>query len=134
MYPISHLQKEKQLFGQGIKVLSLFFIDSVEKYRVYDELGEQQLGEYAQIFEEEYNKVKNEFLDLFEQEYNDFLKDSDPSKVHKAYLPYQLWRLSKKDDANQVHNGYFSIDKKGKTVDPTQKRGKKNLMMFQPMT
>ena len=100
---LSHLQKEKQLFGQGIKVLSLFFIDTVEKYRVYDELGDQQLGEYAQIFEEEYDKVKNEFLDLFQQEYNDFLKDTEPSKVH---------------------NGYFSIDKKGKTVDPIVKRGK----------
>src|SRR5690606_11447277 len=62
---MSHLQKEKQLFEKGIKVLSLFFIDSVEKYRVYDEAGEQALGEYARIFEEEYNNVRNEFLDLF---------------------------------------------------------------------
>ena len=121
---LSHLQKEKQLFGQGIKVLSLFFIDTVEKYRVYDELGEQQLGEYAQIFEEEYNKVKNEFLDLFEQEYNDFLKDTDPSKVHKGYMPTNFGEYLKRDSADQVHNGYFSIDKKGKTVDPTVKRGK----------
>ncbi len=121
---LSHLQKEKQLFGQGIKVLSLFFIDTVEKYRVYDELGEQQLGEYAQIFEEEYNKVKNEFLDLFQQEYNDFLKDTDPSKVHKGYMPTNFGEYLKRDPAAQVHNGYFSIDKKGKTVDPTVKRGK----------
>lgn len=121
---LSHLQKEKQLFGQGIKVLSLFFIDTVEKYRVYDELGEQQLGEYAQIFEEEYNKVKNEFLDLFEQEYNDFLKDTDPSKVHKGYMPTNFGEYLKRDSADQVHNGYFSIDKKGKTIDPTVKRGK----------
>ena len=121
---LSHLQKEKQLFGQGIKVLSLFFIDTVEKYRVYDELGEQQLGEYAQIFEEEYDKVKNEFLDLFQQEYNDFLKDTDPSKVHKGYMPTNFGEYLKRDSAAQVHNGYFSIDKKGKTVDPTVKRGK----------
>ena len=128
---LSHLQKEKQLFGQGIKVLSLFFIDTVEKYRVYDELGEQQLGEYAQIFEEEYNKVKNEFLDLFEQEYNDFLKDTDPSNVHNGYMPARseggptnFGEYLKRDSADQVHNGYFSIDKKGKTVDPTVKRGK----------
>ncbi|WP_053970236.1 type III restriction-modification system endonuclease [Mangrovimonas sp. ST2L15] len=121
---LSHLQKEKQLFGQGIKVLSLFFIDTVEKYRVYDELGDQQLGEYAQIFEEEYDKVKNEFLDLFEQEYNDFLKDTDPSKVHKGYMPTNFGEYLKRDSADQVHNGYFSIDKKGKTVDPTVKRGK----------
>jgi type III restriction enzyme len=121
---LSHLQKEKQLFGQGIKVLSLFFIDTVEKYRVYDELGEQQVGEYAKIFEEEYNKVKNEFLDLFQQEYNDYLKDTDPSKVHKGYMPTNIVEYLKRDSADQVHNGYFSIDKKGKTVDPTVKRGK----------
>lgn len=120
---LSHLQKEKQLFGQGIKVLSLFFIDTVEKYRVYDELGEQHLGEYAQIFEEEYDKVKNEFLDLFQQEYNDFLKNTDPSKVHKGYMPTNFGEYLKRDDASQVHNGYFSIDKKGKTVDPATKRG-----------
>lgn len=121
---LSHLQKEKQLFGQGIKVLSLFFIDTVEKYRVYDELGEQQLGEYARIFEEEYDKVKNEFLDLFEQEYNDFLKDTDPGKVHKSYMPRNYGEYLQRDDASQVHNGYFSIDKKGKTIDPKVKRGK----------
>lgn len=121
---LSHLQKEKQLFGQGIKVLSLFFIDTVEKYRVYDELGEQQLGEYAKIFEEEYNKVKNEFLDLFEQEYNDFLKDKDPSKVHKGYMPNNFGEYLKRDDAAQVHDGYFSIDKKKKLIDPKVKRGK----------
>lgn len=120
---ISHLQKEKQLFSQGIKVLSLFFIDTVQKYRVYDELGEQQLGEYAQIFEEEYDKVKNEFLDLFEQEYNDFLKDTDPNKVHKGYMPTNFGEYLKRDSADQVHNGYFSIDKKGKTIDPKTKRG-----------
>ena len=121
---ISHLQKEKQLFDQGIKVLSLFFIDKVEKYRVYDELGEQQLGEYAQIFEEEYNKVKNEFLDLFKQEYNDFLKDTDPSKVHKGYMPTNFGEYLDRDDASQVHNGYFSIDKKGRVIDSKIKRGR----------
>ena len=121
---LSHLQKEKQLFGQGIKVLSLFFIDTVDKYRVYDELGEKQLGEYAQIFEEEYDKVKNEFLDLFQQEYNDFLMETDPSKVHKGYMPTNFGEYLKRDAADQVHDGYFSIDKKKKMVDPTVKRGK----------
>jgi type III restriction enzyme len=120
---LSHLQKEKQLFGQGIKVLSLFFIDTVEKYRVYDELGEQQLGEYAKIFEEEYNKVKNEFLDLFEQEYNEYLRDTDPGKVHKGYMPTNYGEYLKRDDADQVHNGYFSIDKKGRAIDSKIKRG-----------
>ena len=120
---LSHLQKEKQLFSQGIKVLSLFFIDTVEKYRVYDEIGEQQLGEYAKIFEEEYDKVKNEFLDLFQQEYNDYLKDTEPSKVHKGYMPSNYGEYLKRDDAGDVHNGYFSIDKKGKTVGPVVKSG-----------
>ena len=121
---LSHLQKEKQLFGKGIKVLSLFFIDTVEKYRLYDEMGDLQLGDYAQIFEEEYDKVKSEFLDLFGQEYNDFLHNTDPSKMHKGYMPTNYGEYLKRDSAEQVHNGYFSIDKKGKTVDPTVKRGK----------
>lgn len=120
---MSHLQKEKQLFDKGIKVLSLFFIDSVEKYRVYDEAGEQALGEYAKIFEEEYNNVRNDFLDLFRQEYNDYLKDSDPSTVHKAYLPTSYEAYLQRDTAHRIHEGYFSIDKKGKSVDPTVKRG-----------
>lgn len=101
---ISHLTKEKQLFDKGIKVLSLFFIDSVEKYRVYDEAGQPDLGEYAKIFEEEYNLVRNDFVDLLHQEYNDYLN---------------------RDDANSVHDGYFSIDKKNKLVDPKTKRAKK---------
>lgn len=120
---LSHLQKEKQLFEKGIKVLSLFFIDSVDKYRMYDETGEQTLGEYARIFEEEYNNVRNEFLDLFQEEYNDFLKDTDPSKVHKGYMPSHYTEYLKRDEAYKVHEGYFSIDKKGKTIDPSVKRG-----------
>jgi type III restriction enzyme len=120
---MSHLQKEKQLFDKGIKVLSLFFIDSVEKYRVYDETGDQQPGEYAIIFEEEYNKLRSEFLDLFQQDYNDYLKATDPSKVHKGYMPANYGEYLKRDDANRVHEGYFSIDKKNKMVDPSVKRG-----------
>lgn len=120
---LSHLQKEKQLFEKGIKVLTLFFIDSVEKYRVYDESGEQALGEYARIFEEEYNKVRSEFLDLFQQEYNEFLIETDPGKVHKGYMPTNYSEYLKRDDAHKIHEGYFSIDKKGKSIDPTIKRG-----------
>lgn len=120
---LSHLQKEKQLFEKGIKVLSLFFIDAVEKYRIYDANGETALGEYARIFEEEYNNVRNDFLDLFQQEYNDYLKDNDPSKVHKSYMPTNYTDYLKRDDANRVHEGYFSIDKKGKSIDPSVKRG-----------
>lgn len=104
---MSHLQKEKQLFERGIKVLSLFFIDSVEKYRVYDETGEKVLGEYAKIFEEEYNKVRSDFLDLFQQEYNDFLKNTDPGTVHKAYMPTNYWDYLQRDNAEKIHEGYF---------------------------
>ncbi|MHA7102536.1 type III restriction-modification system endonuclease [Roseivirga pacifica] len=122
----SHLQKEKQLFDKGIKVLSLFFIDSVEKYRVYDDEGEQILGEYAKIFEEEYSKIQNEFLDLFHQEYNDYLKDTNPSTVHKGYMPTNYGHYLERDDPSKVHQGYFSIDKKNKMVDPSVKRGKED--------
>lgn len=106
---MSHLQKEKQYFDLGIKVLSLFFIDSVEKYRVYDEHGEEQLGEYAKIFEEEYASLINEYASLN--------VDSD-NNLSDAYRNYLL-----RDNAVNVHNGYFSIDKKNKLVDPTVKRG-----------
>ena len=120
---ISHLTKEKQLFDKGIKVLSLFFIDSVEKYRVYDKEGNEGIGEYAKIFEEEYNKVRNDFVDLFHQEYNDFLQETDPSKVHKGYLPSNYHKYLERDAADKIHNGYFSIDKKNKLIDPAVKRG-----------
>jgi type III restriction enzyme len=120
---ISHLTKEKQLFDKGIKILSLFFIDSVDKYRVYKETGDEELGEYAQIFEEEYNKVRSEFLDLFNQEYNDYLRETDPSRVHKGYLPTNYGEYLQRDEASVVHEGYFSIDKKNKMIDPSLKRG-----------
>ena len=92
-------RKSSRLFDQGIKVLSLFFIDEVAKYRTYDENGEQP-GEYAQVFEEEYTNLLNEVLEL---------EDS----------PYQ--RYLKKIEAVRTHNGYFSIDKKSKLTDPTIK-------------
>lgn len=114
---LSHLEKEKQLFAKGIKILSLFFIDSVDKYRVYDELGEAQLGEYARIFEEEYNNLRSEYLDLFQQDYNAYLENTDPGKVHRGYMPYMEYL--KRDDPQRVHEGYFSVDKKNKLVDPS---------------
>ena len=122
----SHLKKEKQLFDKGIKVLSLFFIDSVEKYKQYNELGEEVQGEYAIIFEEEYNKLRSEFLDLFHQEYNEYLKESDPSNVHKGYMPSNYFSYIERDSADKLHRGYFSIDKKNKMIDPTVKRGKED--------
>lgn len=123
---LSHLQKEKELYNKDIKVLSLFFIDTVDKYRKYDENGEQVLGEYAQIFEEEYNKLKNDFLDLFQQEYNDYLKDTDPGTARKAYFPSAYAEFLDRDKADEIHNGYFSIDKKKKFIDPSVKRGKED--------
>jgi len=122
----SHLKKEKQLFDKGIKVLSLFFIDSVEKYKQYNDSGEEVQGEYAKIFEEEYNKLRSEFLDLFHQEYNEYLKESDPSNVHKGYMPNNYFSYVERDSADKIHNGYFSIDKKNKMIDPTVKRGKED--------
>lgn len=120
---LSHLQKEKLLFDKGIKVLSLFFIDSVEKYRVYDEAGEQVLGDYAKIFEEEYKNAVNGFMDLFHEEYTQYLHETNPSKAHKSYMPSNYFAYLKRDEAENVHNGYFSVDKKGKSIDPTLKRG-----------
>lgn len=121
---VSHLQREKQLFDKGIKVLSLFFIDSVEKYRVYKD-GAEQAGEYAKIFEEEYNLIKNDFIDLFHQEYNDYLRDMDASKTHKGYMPGSYAEYLSRDDAERVHNGYFSVDKQKRLIDPSVKKGKK---------
>lgn len=93
----AHLKKEKELFEKGIKVLSLFFIDEVAKYRQYDENGNQANGEYAQIFEEEYNNVLNQLKsDLFLNE------------LYKTYVESITPQVT--------HAGYFSIDKKGRMV------------------
>lgn len=119
---LSHLKKEKQLFEKGVKVLSLFFIDSVERYRKYDENGEESPGEYAQIFEEEYNNAKHDFLDLFQQEYSDYLRDTDISKVYKGYFPSYFSYLER-DKPEKIHEGYFAVDKKKKRmVDPSLKK------------
>lgn len=120
---LSHLEKEKMLYEKGIKVLSLFFIDSVEKYRRYNEMGEAELGEYAQIFEEEYQRAVNQFIDLFQPKYTDFLVETDENKVHKSYAPGNYLEYLKHDKADKVHNGYFSIDKKGIIIDPKMKQG-----------
>jgi type III restriction enzyme len=90
----AHFDKEQTLFPQGIKVLSLFFIDEVAKYRRYDDADEQP-GEYAQVFEEEYNRQLNEALTLEDTPYNRYLKAIETSKTHE---------------------GYFSIDKKSKRM------------------
>ena len=98
----SHFEKEAMLFKQGIKTLSLFFIDEVANYKGYDEQGEVVKGDLWKIFEEEYMLYLNEHLSLFEDDYQRYLK-----------------RFS----ASEVHNGYFSIDKKGHAINSTVARG-----------
>lgn len=101
----SHFEKEEALFNQGIKSLSLFFIDEVAKYRQYDEDGNEVLGEYGRIFEEEYINVLNEKRSLIDS-------------------PYQRYLRSTCSDPHEVHKGYFSIDKKtGRSIDSAVKRG-----------
>ena len=93
----AHFDKEQALFNQGIKVLTLFFIDEVAKYRDYSAPDEK--GEYARVFEEEYKLYLNEMLDLEETPYVTHLKQIS---------------------AEKTHSGYFSIDKKTKRdVDPS---------------
>ena len=101
---LSHFDKEEKLFNMGIKTLSLFFIDEVAKYRQYDENGDEILGEYGKIFEEEYINVLNEYTTLLD-------------------TPYQKYLKEKCSDVSKVHKGYFSIDKKGHAVDSKLKRG-----------
>ena len=94
---LSHIQRERQLFYKGIKVLSLFFIDEVAKYKVYDAAGQPGNGIYAQMFEEEYEDVINNLqLAIGEDEYISYLKAIKPSATHA---------------------GYFSVDKKGKMIN-----------------
>ena len=99
----SHFEKERALFNQGIKTLSLFFIDEVANYKSYDADGNEVQGPLWKMFEDEYSRYMNENLTLFEDDYQKYLR-----------------RFS----AAQVHNGYFSIDKKGHSIDSEVKRGK----------
>lgn len=94
---LSHIQRERQLFYKGIKVLSLFFIDEVAKYKVYDAAGQPGNGIYAEMFEEEYaDIIENLQIDIGEDEYIKYLNSIKPSATHA---------------------GYFSVDKKGKMID-----------------
>lgn len=97
-----HLDKEKRLRPQGIKVLSLFFIDEVAKYRQYDGDGQPVKGEYARIFEEEYKRLANhpDYRTLFEE-------------------------VDLEHAASEVHNGYFSKDRKtGRVIDTIESNQK----------
>ena len=96
----AHLEKERQLFSRGIKVLSLFFIDEVKKYRDYD--ADDAMGEYAKIFEDEYEEQVKELLNQNGEAYNSYLKGIE---------------------VRSTHEGYFSIDKKTKKLtDPEVRR------------
>lgn len=93
----SHIERERQLFYKGIKVLSLFFIDEVAHYREYDAAGQAQNGVFADIFEEEYNDiVGNLQLRTGEDDYIKYLNSIQ---------------------ASDTHAGYFSVDKKGHMTD-----------------
>ncbi|MFI3211631.1 MAG: restriction endonuclease subunit R, partial [Peptostreptococcaceae bacterium] len=91
----SHFEKEKNLFKSNIKVLSLFFIDEVSKYKYYED-SQALKGRYAQIFEEEYNYLLNENKNLLDVEYSKYLESFETGKIHA---------------------GYFSIDKKGNAIN-----------------
>ena len=101
-----HIERESQLYPKHIKVLSLFFIDHVSSYRLYG--GEETKGKFAKMFEEEYPRVL--------QEYIPYLTDS-------AYLRYLQ---DPRNAAENIHQGYFSMDKKGHMVDPKTERGSDN--------
>ena len=96
----AHLEKERQLFSRGIKVLSLFFVDEVKKYRDYD--VEDAMGEYAKIFEDEYEEQMKDFMSQNYESYNNYLKGIKTRSTHK---------------------GYFSIDRRTKKfTNPAMKR------------
>ena len=94
---LSHIQRERELFYKGIKVLSLFFIDEVAKYKQYDAAGQPMNGSYA---------------DMFEEEYNDIISNLQIGVGEDDYLKY-LSAIP----VDKTHAGYFSIDKKGKMID-----------------
>lgn len=103
---LSHIQRERELFYKGIKVLSLFFIDEVAKYKQYDSAGVAHNGIYADIFEEEYNDIVNNLQIKFSED--DYMKYLDS-------IP-----------AEKTHAGYFSIDKKGKMIDSKANEKREN--------
>ena len=98
----AHFEKEKELFNRGIKCLSLFFIDEVAHYRQYDDEGNEVKGKFQRIFEEEYARLVNNYMTVFDTDYDKYLRRFRPCETHR---------------------GYFSIDKKGRSVNSAVKRG-----------
>jgi type III restriction enzyme len=110
----AHFDKEKQLFSRGIKVLSLFFIDEVAKYRDYAQADEK--GEYARVFEEEYALLKEEYLSelaLDDGTYRKYLADIDAAKTHNGYFS-----IDKKTNRLRDPDVARSGDNKGQSEDP----------------
>ncbi len=103
---MTHLETEHKLFKKGIKVLSLFFIDEVAKYKYYDE-GTEKKGTYAEIFEEEFARAVNIYL----EQRLPYGEDKD----FREYL--------EKFTSSEIHAGYFSVDKKGHAINSEIKRG-----------
>ena len=97
----AHLDKEKQLYQQGIKVLSLFFIDEVARYRDYNQ--EDEKGEYARLFEEEYERILSEHI-----------KELSYGDAYREFL--------QRDETASVHEGYFAVDKKKRLANPKVKQ------------
>lgn len=100
----THLERERQLFARGIKVLSLFFIDHVDSYRIYGK-DTAEKGKFARMFEEEYQRALQELMSTF--------KDT----------AYTRFLSNPKNAPENIHDGYFSIDKKGKNVESKNKEG-----------
>ncbi|MBY5854304.1 DEAD/DEAH box helicase family protein [Rhizobium leguminosarum] len=110
----THLEKEKQLYSRGIKVLSLFFIDEVAKYRDYSRADER--GEYARVFEEEYALLKDEYLSelaIDNEAYRKYLAGIDPGKTHNGYFS-----IDKKTNRLKDPDVAKSGDNKGQSEDP----------------
>ena len=109
---LSHIEKERKLFKMGIKCLSLFFIDHVDSYRLYKQGEGTEKGQFAEIFEEEYNRIVGSLQ----------LEFADDQK----YIEYlQRWT------AEEVHDGYFSRDKKNLVVESGSKEGDNEMRGFQ---
>ena len=98
----AHFRKESALFKRGIKCLSLFFVDEVANYRQYDDNGNQKLGRYGEIFEQEYMAELNNNQNMFDPDYMSYLGSIS---------------------AHATHAGYFSIDNKGHAINSSVKRG-----------
>lgn len=105
----THIERERELFHKGIKVLSLFFIDHVNSYRIYDKDGTSN----------------GKFADMFEEEYKNVIEEMQPRFSDEEYVRYL-----NKFPAEKVHQGYFSQDKKGIAVDSKEKEGDNEIRAY----